>query len=187
MPNNPLNLAPFPNTALWPFPGWGVFTASAPAVPDLFWDVVSAEQRWKALCCDLKKLVEYAQQLGANINLDHTAIERLEEEFEKFKESGFLDYYEAQIRAWINANMDALLHSFANVVFFGLTADGRFCAYIPDGWQAIEFDTGTSGSKRGHLILRYDVAKEAVGAGIPAAKVNASVINNTGPYYEEAF
>lgn len=184
MAKNWLSIASFPTKPLWPFPAWMGFIPSPP-VPELYFNTVSTEQRWKTLCCDLKKLVEYAQQLGVNVNLTYDMITKLEAEFEKFKESGFIDYYEAQIRAWINANMDALLHSFADVVFFGLTDDGRFCAYIPEGWQDIEFDTGTAGEKYGHLILRYDVAAQAVGAGIPATMEIASVIDNTDPYYGE--
>ncbi len=56
-------------------------------------------------------------------------------------------------------------------VYFGLTDDGHFCAYIPDNWEDIEFDTGTNYGEfdYGRLILRYDVD----GSG---------VIDNTGRY-----
>ena len=57
------------------------------------------------------------------------------------------------------------------MVFFGLTSDGYFCAYIPDAWSDIEFDTGAVFGRfdYGRLILRYDVD----GSG---------VIDNTGRY-----
>ena len=56
-------------------------------------------------------------------------------------------------------------------VYFGLTDDGHFCAYVPDDWEDIEFDTGTRYGEfdYGRLILRYDVD----GSG---------VIDNTGRY-----
>lgn len=177
---NPLQIAPFPKAPLWPFPGWCVFLPSTPAVPELYWNVVSQEQRWKTLCCDVKKVIEYAQQLGANINADHSDVERLEQEFDEFKKSGFFDYYEAQIRAWVNENLERIIREFVDVVFFGLTDDGRFCAFIPEAWSDIEFDTGTSGEKYGHLILRYNVAQTAWDV---RGETEASVIDNTSPYY----
>ena len=43
-------------------------------------------------------------------------------------------------------------------VYFGLTSDGYFCAYVPDSWSDITFDTGaTYGTETyGRLILRFD-------------------------------
>ena len=91
------------------------------------------------------------------INIDHDAIEALEAEFEKFKESGFLDYYEKQIEAWIQANMERIISEAIKMVFFGITDDGYFCAYIPKSWAGIMFDTGAvyGNDDYGCLILEY--------------------------------
>lgn len=40
-------------------------------------------------------------------------------------------------------------------VFFGLTYDGYFAAYIPDGWNDIHFGTIQDGALYGHLTLEY--------------------------------
>jgi hypothetical protein len=98
-------------------------------------------------------------------------VEALQAEFEKFKESGFVDYYAEQIRDWINENVPWLFETFAKMVFFGLTDDGYFCAYVPESWSDIEFDTGATFGQYdyGRLILRYNVD----GSG---------VIDNTGRY-----
>ncbi len=42
-------------------------------------------------------------------------------------------------------------------VFFGLTNDGRFAAYIPDTWDFIRFNTIMDDSSRlyGHLVLSW--------------------------------
>lgn len=153
---------------LTPFP---LFTEFTPVIPSMYWDVYSAEQRYKTICEQLHKLVCYADYLGMHIDIDHEAIEKLESEFEEFKESGFFDYYAEQLENWINENMDRIFEYYCKQVFFGLTDDGYFCAYIPQAWSDITFDTGYNWGRfdYGRLILRFN----ADGSG---------VIDNTGRY-----
>lgn len=42
-------------------------------------------------------------------------------------------------------------------VFFGLTDNGYFCAYIPDSWDGITFDTisDCSSENYGKLVIKY--------------------------------
>lgn len=145
------------NTGLSWVARWFGFTDYVPTVPQLYWNVDGNEQRYHLLCKQLHKLVCYADMLGQKINLNHEMIERLETEFEKFKESGFVDYYAAQIEAWIQANMERLISEAIKMVFFGLTEDGYFCAYIPKSWAGIIFDTGAvyGDDDYGCLILEY--------------------------------
>lgn len=144
-------------------PGWSGFVDFPPTVPQLYWNIDSNEQRYHLLCRQLHKLVCYADMLGEKINIDHAAIDALEAEFEKFKESGFIDYYEALIERWINQNMERLISLSIKQVYFGLTLDGYFVAYIPDSWDEIIFDTGANYGEDtyGRLILRWDVDESA--------------------------
>ena len=139
-----------------PFAG---FIDFVPTVPQLYWNVDSNEQRYHTLCRELHKLICYADFLGENLNITHEQVEALEAEFEKFKESGFFDYYAEQLEAWINANMEGIISKAMKMVFFGLTLDGYFVAYIPDSWDDITFDTGAvyGESDYGRLILSYYV------------------------------
>lgn len=148
--------------ASWPIvynslPGYAGFTSFTPTIPKLYWDVYSQEERIKRICMELHKLCEYASAMNLNINLNHDMIEELRLEFEKFKESGFFDYYAEQIEAWINRNMPDIIGKYIKMVFFGLTLDGHFVAYIPEGsaWDDIIFDTGVDYSKDtyGRLML----------------------------------
>lgn len=159
-------LPPFP-----PKPGW---VEGAPVIPDIYWNNYSSEQRWKAICIWLHKLTEFinTQEIPEIAHLQ-SAIETLEDAFEQFQKSGFDDYYAEQIRDWINNNLPWLWRTFAQMVFFGLTDDGHFCAYVPEAWSDIQFDTGAVYGRYdyGRLILRYNVD----GSG---------VIDNTGRYDE---
>ena len=150
--------------ASWPMvynslPGYAGFTSFTPTIPKLYWDVYSQEERIKRICMELHKLCEYATAMNININLNHDMIEALRLEFEKFKDSGFFDYYEAQVKQWIEDNLKWIFTHVAKQVYFGLTLDGHFVAYIPDGWDDIIFDTGMiyGEDTYGRLILRWDV------------------------------
>lgn len=135
------------------------FTEFTPSIPKMYWDVKSQEQRIHRICEMLDKLICYASYLGNEQNDIVEELENLANEFEKFKESGFLDYYEQQIAQWVNDNLETLYRLLVKQVFFGLTLDGHFVAYIPESWEDIVFDTGADYSldTYGRLILRWDV------------------------------
>lgn len=150
----PTMIAPVRISPVVPFAGFNAFT---PVVPEVYKNAYSMQQQIHDMCCMLHKLKEYADMLGANINLDHEAINRLEEQFNQFMESGFDDYYKEQIREWVSDNFLQLMKNLLNQgVWFGLTDDGYFCANSL--WQLlIEFDTDADPQSEtyGHLILRY--------------------------------
>lgn len=114
-----------------PLSPFGSFMGATPVLPSLYWDVYSAEQRWKAIGKLLKKLCEYVEYMGDEINIDRDTINQLLADFEQFKESGFFDYYAAQIEQWIRDNFGEVMKDVLNQgVFFGLTEDGYFCANV---------------------------------------------------------
>lgn len=158
----------YPNGAASPIPPFWGFSAFTPTIPKLYWDVKSQEQRILNLFDLLNKLVCYAEQMGIQLNVSQDELEKLKAEFEKFQDSGFEDYYEKQLTQWIKDNAATLFQLLAKQVYFGLTDDGYFCAYIPDSWSDVTFDTGAvyGQADYGRLILRFD----ADGTG---------VINNT--------
>lgn len=139
-------------------PFWG-FSAFTPTIPKLYWNVKSQEQRILNLFDLLNKLVCYAEQMGIQLNVSQDELEKLKDEFEQFKDSGFEDYYEKQLAQWMNENAATLFQLLAKMVFFGLTDDGYFCIYVPESWSDITFDTGAVYGRAdyGRLILRFTV------------------------------
>lgn len=156
----------------FPFPG---FVPTTPVLPKLYWDAITPEQELHELCKRLHALFDYASKLGTLTAEQQREIAELQRLFTEFQESGFEEYYEQQLQAWIEAHAGELFESLAKMVFFGLTSDGHFCAYIPESWSDIQFDTGMVYGRYdyGRLILRYDVD----GSG---------VIDNTGSYDQSA-
>lgn len=143
----------------------------AHSLPSFYWNVYTDEQRVKYLCCLIHALSEKQNEYITNNNLLNDAMQELNALFEQFQESGFDDYYRAQIEQWIEEHPTLLFERFAKMIFFGLTDDGHFCAYVPESWADIQFDTGMvyGNFDYGRLILRYNVD----GSG---------VIDNTGRY-----
>lgn len=145
-------------------PLYQAFTQWTPVIPKMYWDVYSQEERVKAICKEIGKIVAYANTLGIQINTNTKEIEDLINEFESFKSGAYDDYYEQVVSAWVDKHMAEIIRQAVNMVFFGLTDTGYFCAYIPDSWADIVFDTGAvyGRSDYGHLILRYRVNGEGV-------------------------
>lgn len=107
------------------------FTNFTPVLPAFYYDVYSSEQRIKAICMEIDKIINYADSLGVQLNVTHDDVAELQQEFEKFKESGFFDYYAAQIEQWIRDNLNEIMKQILNQgIFFGLTEDGYFCANV---------------------------------------------------------
>lgn len=143
-----------PTTQIPPYIG---FTQYTPALPNFYWDVYSAEQRIKHICHELHKLVCYSNYLADNINIDHEIITELQEAFEQFMASGFDDYYKDQVHDWILANFQTIMDGMlGHMLFFGLTDDGYFTAYIPEKWAFIlDTDVDYNSENYGCLEIIY--------------------------------
>lgn len=142
-----------------PYPDWQPFTDAVVTIPKMYWDGWSQEQRLSWIARQLHKIAEYTKYMGGEVNITDEMIAQLESEFEQFKETGFLEYYQKQLEAWIYENMPEIMGEAAKMVYFGLNLEGYFVAYIPDSWSDIVFDTGAvyGEDEYGRLILRYDV------------------------------
>lgn len=61
---------------------------------------------------------------------------------------------------WVVNNSASIMESLVKMVFFGLTKDGHFIAYVPDSWNEIAFNTSghdiiINDVTFGHLVLSY--------------------------------
>lgn len=99
---------------------------------------------------DYDNLEAEIQQLQQEVNL-------VKEELEKVKNGDYVSLYIDSLANWINANLQEMVARIVKYIFFGLTDDGHFAAYVPDSWDFIRFDTGmvTDENTYGHLLLYY--------------------------------
>lgn len=156
-----------------------------PTLPKMYWEVKSPEQLVANLYCIMDALKDYVNGAFEQVNENTDKITELEALFKKFQESGFDDYYAKQVTAWIAANLEFIYDKTVRQVFFGLTDDGRFCAYVPNSWADIKFDTGAvyGTDEYGRLMLRFD----ATGTGIiDNTGYDSNIMNDTIEAYLKA-
>lgn len=138
---------------LFPF-----ITQYTPVIPKLYWDVYSSEQRMKWLCKEWDRFEHYLLDLCNQTNLNSDDIAELQRQFKEFKEHGFDDYYRKVIEQWVLDNFADIIETAIQTLFFGLTEDGHFCAYVPKNWSKyMNFDTGATygADDYGRLKIAY--------------------------------
>lgn len=136
-------------------PFWG-FTDFVPTVPKLYWNVRSQEQRILNFYELMNKVICYADYLGENVDELKKQVDELEE---KINDPEFYEFLIDLLQQWIDAHMPEIIGKAARIVYFGLTLEGYFAAYIPQGnaWDDVMFDTGANydDDKYGRLMLYY--------------------------------
>lgn len=67
------------------------------------------------------------------------------------------DFGEETLLAWADGHMVDVVNRLVQFVFFGLTDDGHFVAYIPSNWDFLKFDTVLDPYSKdfGRLVIKY--------------------------------
>ena len=141
------------------FPIYSGWTQLTPVIPKMYWDVYSAEQRWKEICMSFGKVEEYLDYVAAEMNKWNMEFsEEIEQEFADMWQQ-IHDGYEEQLHEWFVNDSERIFKEIFSNVYFGLTLDGHFVAYVPESWNDIIFDTGLVYGEEnyGRLILKMDV------------------------------
>ena len=116
---------------------------------------------------NLDWVLKNVKRIAAENGVIMKDLEELKQEYDRLDQ--FYDYimsgdfpagFKKALWDWFEKNAVNILDDFVKFVFFGLTDDGHFVAYIPDSWDDIKF--GTSGYDDfpasvdfGHLTLSY--------------------------------
>ena len=84
--------------------------------------------------------------------------DNLKQLYEDLMAGNFPPSFVYALKEWIDKYGIEIISQKIKAVHFGLTNDGYFCAYIPDSWSDIHFDTVTDYNDPlyGHLMLLYD-------------------------------
>lgn len=112
---------------------------------------------YEVLCRVTKKLNEIIAKGEVTDQAILDIQKELNEIWEYLNSDKFHGDIEAFVKSWLEANIVQVIEPFIKQVFFGLTSDGYFCAYIPKSWSEISFDTGAvyGTEEYGRLILRF--------------------------------
>lgn len=114
---------------------------------------------------DLRELIKKMENVWNRVNTLDEWKEQHEQEYEELKNfydaivSGdFPPGFANTLKDWLSDNAVEIIGEKIKAVHFGLTNDGYFCAYIPDSWENVQFDTidDYDSPLYGHLMLMYD-------------------------------
>lgn len=128
------------------------------ALPAVYTDELSYYELLCKVVEQLNRLITSNNQLNEDMQALYDFVKKLRDLMDEFVNSGFDDYYKDQVIAWIDSHLTMIFTNLVRQVYFGLTLEGYFVAYVPDGWSDIVFDTGADYTldTYGRLILRWD-------------------------------
>lgn len=106
----------------------------------------------------MKELLARVEDLDEWRTQHEAQYQELKALYDDIISGNFPDSVKNAFYEWMQANAISLVASLIKHVYFGLTDDGYFCAFIPENWRDIHFDSVTDFSDPlyGHLLLMYD-------------------------------
>lgn len=111
---------------------------------------------------DYKTLDEFKDAVKHWIEDTQPTIDELNQLLDMIGSGNLPEGMQEGIRKWLEVNAIDLIGELVKLVFFGITDDGYFVAYIPESWSEIVFgttglDTIIPGYEYGRLILSMNV------------------------------
>ena len=109
----------------------------------------------------VKQLVECCENMTAWKEEHEEQYLQLKALYDAIISGNFPESITDAFNKWMRENAFSLVGELVKLVFFGITDDGYFVAYIPDGWDEIIFNTTgydliIAGEDFGHLTLSFD-------------------------------
>lgn len=107
-----------------------------------------------------KEFIEEIRSLETWRTEHEAAYEELKNLYDDIVSGNFPDSMKNALENWVRINGVDIIGELVKMVFFGITMDGYFVAYIPDSWDEITFGTTglddfPAGVEYGHLTLSY--------------------------------
>lgn len=115
------------------------------------------------------KLAEYVKSTADTMNewkQEHTAeyeelvahVNAIQDWIDGLEEGDIPQVLLDGLKVWIDDNIEQIIGRNIKYVWFGLTIDGYFVAYMPESWQELWFDTVMNYEDEyyGHLLIKYD-------------------------------
>lgn len=107
-----------------------------------------------------KEFIERLDNLDSWRSTHEAEYQELKQLYDDIVSGNFPDSMKDALENWVRKYGIDLIGELVKMVFFGLTMDGYFVAYIPDSWDDITFGTTglddfPAGVEYGHLTLSY--------------------------------
>lgn len=109
-------------------------------LPTVYGDELSYYEVLCKLAKSVNSSMEAQNQDNDNLKEIYAYLEELQKIMDEFMRSGFDDYYMEMFKKWMDENMWCVMSWASRCVWFGITEDGYFAAYIPDNMNFLDFD-----------------------------------------------
>lgn len=112
----------------------------------------------RELICKVTKILKTVEELDDWKTEHEEEYEQLKMLVDKLYSGDWTPEFVETLVSWYKDNIIDIMGEMAKTVHFGLTNDGYFCAWIPDSWSFLTFDTinDFDDPLYGHLVLMYD-------------------------------
>ena len=105
---------------------------------------------------------QFENRMNTQIQTLQQTVDECQEEVQKLINGEYIDNYVKALAQWIDNNLQVLVSQVVQYVWFEITEDGYFVAYIPDKWDFIDFDTELNPDNEDYGKLRLDWEPEVV-------------------------
>lgn len=109
----------------------------------------------------MKNVITALDSLDEWKSIHEQEYKQLKTLYDQIVSGRFPDSIKNAFLSWMRTNAPDIISEIIKTVFFGLTDDGYFVAYIPDSWDDIIFNTTglditvALQPEYGHLVLSY--------------------------------
>lgn len=133
-------------------------------LPAVFDDSLSYYELVAKVVKKLNEVIDSNNELAGYVGTNTQDIAQLKEdvellnsEFEKIKNGQYASLYIEAMKDWIADNLINIVGQIVKFVWFGLSDDGHFVAYIPTSWRFLTFDmvSDQDSPDYGRLLLSY--------------------------------
>lgn len=137
--------------------GFGCEVSCRRTLPAVYDDSLTYYEQLCKLQSKLNEVIENSNANAADIEKLKQAVAQLGQLLDDWASGKFDSVIRDEVEKWVGDNVKFIFDTYAKQVFFGLTSDGHFCAYVPRSWSEISFDTGMvyGTEEYGRLILRF--------------------------------
>ena len=110
----------------------------------------------------VKELLDHMRQIDEWKEEYQETVDKLQDFYDDLIAGRYPPEFVANLKKWISEHGVDIIMELIKMVFFGLTDDGYFVAYISDSWDDIIFGTTglddfPAGVEYGHLTLSFKI------------------------------
>lgn len=107
----------------------------------------------------LNKTMKNVNDVNGDLQTLYNFTKQLQQSFEQFATSGFMDYYKTLMQQWLCDNMPNILSCSAAFVWLSLDDSGHILIHIPETWDFLVFsvtNTNQNLDNYGQLQITWD-------------------------------